>query len=287
MVAVSGAQELTQRQRSKYIFRSSFTSGDASHPLGDWAYKNGYRKAVILATDIVGGHEVLGPFARTFTKLGGHVIQEIYFPGGTPDFAPYLLKINRDADVVVAVLFGGDAIRFVNQYAEFGLKGKIPLISRGFLTDESLLPKMGKNAEGVVTAHQWSAALDTPANKSFRDAYVTKYKRPANAFAESAYVAAKMIAQALDSVKGNVEDKEAFLAALGKAEVDAPRGKVRLDAFHNVVHPIYIRRVQQVGGSLQNVVIDIYPNTGQFWDWAPEQYMALPLYPEMKGKWAK
>ena len=98
---------------------------------------------------------------------------------------------------------------------------------------------------------------------------------------------AQMIARALDAVKGHVENKEAFMAALRKVEVDAPRGKVRLDTFQNVVHTIYIRRVEKRDGVLWNTIIGTYPDVGQFWTWTPEEYLAMTPYPEIKGKWVK
>jgi hypothetical protein len=87
--------------------------------------------------------------------------------------------------------------------------------------------------------------------------------------------------------KGNVENQEAFLAALRKVEIDAPRGKVKLDAHNNPIHPVYVLKVEKKGGALQNSVTGTYPNVSQFWKWSPEAYLTFPTYPEMKGKWAK
>jgi hypothetical protein len=50
---------------------------------------------------------------------------------------------------------------------------------------------------------------------------------------------------------------------------------------------MYLYRVAANGGALQNSVIGASPNVSQFWKWNPEAYLALPTYPEMKGKWAK
>ncbi len=282
----AGADGLTQRQRSEYIFRSSFVNSDGSHPLGDWAYKQGYRKMVLVASDFAAGIEHIGGVARTFTDAGGQVIQEIYPPLGAPDFAPYLTQIRRDADVVAVFAAGADAVRFVNQYAEYGLKGKIPLIGKG-VTDELTLQRQGQAALGIITAFQWSGALDTPANKRFVAAYAAKYKRPATTFSEQGYVGGQMIAQALEAVRGGADNTAAFLAALAKAEVEAPRGKVKVDPFHAPIHNIYVLKVEEKGGALQNSVIFTYPSVNQFWKWTPEAYMAMPAYTEMKGKWAK
>jgi len=247
----------------------------------------GYRKAVIVGSDFAAGHESVGPFARVFTETGGQVIQEIYPPLGAPDFAPYLAQVRRDADVVSVFFAGADAIRFVKQYAEYGLKGKIPLIGKGSITDEVILPSQGDAALGIISTLQWSATLETRANKRFIDAYSAKHKRLPTQFAEQGYVGAQMIAQALDAIKGNVENQEAFLAALKKVEVDAPRGQVKLDAYNNPIHPVYVLKAEKKGGALQNSVTGSYPNVSQFWKWTPEVYLTLPTYPEMKGKWAK
>ena len=96
-----------------------------------------------------------------------------------------------------------------------------------------------------------------------------------------------MIAKALEATRGNIENQQAFLAALSRVEIDAPRGKVRFDAFHNPIYAIYIRKVEKKGSEYVNAVVSIYPNVGQFWKWTPEAYLAMPAYADMKNKWAK
>ncbi len=283
----AGADGLTQKQRSEYIFRSSYSNSQCMHALGDWAYKQGYRKAILMGSDFGASYENVGGFARTFAEAGGQIIQEVYPPLGAPDFAPYLAQVRRDGDVVAVQFAGADALRFVNQYAEYGLKGKLPLIGKGALTDEVILPQEGDAALGIVTCFQWSAALDFPESKRFVTAYAAKYKRPPTIFAEQGYVGAQMIAKALDAAKGNVENREVFLTALRTVEVDAPRGRVKLDAFQNPIDTSYIRKVEKRDSGLQNTVIASYPNTTQFWKWTPEAFMAMPAYGDMKGKWAK
>src|SRR5262245_10774585 len=286
VVMNAGANELTMKLRSPYIFRSSFSNSDGSHALGEWLARQGYKKIVLVASDFGGSIEHIGGVARTFTEAGGQVIQELYPPLGAPDFGPYLAQIKPEANAVVTAVFGIDALRFVKQYTEFGLKEKIPLIGKA-ITTEDLLPAMGDDAVGILSVFHYSAALETPENKRFVEAYRTKFKRIPSGLSDQGYVGAQMIARALEAVKGNVQNQEAFLAALRNVEVDAPRGKVKLDAFQNPVHTIYICKVERRGGVLQNVPVASYPGTNQFWKWTPEQFMALPGYLEMKGKWAK
>jgi branched-chain amino acid transport system substrate-binding protein len=188
----AGADELTKKLRSPYIFRSSFSNSDGSHPTGEWLYKQGYRKAVLMASDFGGSIEHIGGVARTFTEAGGQVIQEIYPPLNTADFAPYLAQIRRDTDVVVTAIFGADALRFVKQYAEYGLKGKLPLVGKA-ITLEDILPAQGDAVIGVLSVFHYSTALDAPENKRFVEAYTAKYKRTPTGMSDQAYVAAQMI----------------------------------------------------------------------------------------------
>src|SRR5262249_51170483 len=151
--------------------------------------------------------------------------------------------------------------------------------------DEAFLEKMGDAALGIVVAFNWSRALDTPENRSFRDAFEAKYKRTVSLTAEAGYVGAQMIARATESVRGNVESLDAFLAARRGVEADAPRGKIRLDSFHNPLQTVYILKTERKDGVLQNTPVATYPNTSQFWTWTAEAFMAMPSYVELKGKW--
>src|SRR5439155_505341 len=130
---------------------------------------------------------------------------------------PYVIEKKTPLMIMNAVavaIFGSDAMRFVAQYAEVGLKGKIPLIGKGGLTDESFLDKLGDPALGIIVAYHWTAALDLPANRRVREAFESRHRRPMNAPAEQGYVGSQMIARALDAVRGDIENLDGFLAAM-------------------------------------------------------------------------
>jgi branched-chain amino acid transport system substrate-binding protein len=76
-----------------------------------------------------------------------------------------------------------------------------------------------------------------------------------------------------------VEDRDALLAALRRVEIkDAPRGPIAVDQWNNPVQTIYVRKVEKVGGKLQNTVIATFPAVGQFYKYNPDEYMKAPLY---------
>jgi branched-chain amino acid transport system substrate-binding protein len=69
------------------------------------------------------------------------------------------------------------------------------------------------------------------------------------------------------------------MKALKKVELsDVPRGPLKLDSYGNPIENIYIRKVERVGGELQNTVIYTYPNVSQFWNYKPEEFLKQPVY---------
>ena len=229
--------------------------------------------------DYAFGWETVGGFQHSFEEAGGQIVQKIWTPLNTNDFAPYLAQIRKDADAVFALFLGRLSLQFAKQYAETGLKGRIPLIGGGTFTDEHALPSMGDEALGIITALHYSAAIDTPANKRFFQAFETKTGRSASYYSEATYTGVRWIVEAIKAVKGNVEDREAFLAALKKVDLaDVPRGPMIVDKYGNPIQNIYVRKVEKVGGKLQNTVIVTFPAVSQFWKYDPDEYMKAPLY---------
>jgi branched-chain amino acid transport system substrate-binding protein len=248
------------------------------HPLADYTYnKLGKRRAVVFGADYPGGYEHVRAFERVFKQLGGTVVKEMWAPMGTTDFAPYLVGL-ENVDVVYAFFFGGDAIRLLKQYREFGLQGKITLVGNN-LADEQILPAIGEGAQSVITAESYSPNIDTPVNRAFVARYRKEYGIVPTQYSEYGYTGARVIFAALEAVKGRVEDKEKFLAALRNVNVsDTPRGPVKLDKYQQAVLTAYIRKAEKVGNEYQNTIIDTIPNVSQFWKWTPEAYMKGPKY---------
>jgi branched-chain amino acid transport system substrate-binding protein len=277
---IVSAEDITQRKRSAYIVRTGWTSAQPSQPFGKWVYDNlGYRKIAMIGYDFAFGWEVAGGFQRTFEDAGGQVVQKLWPPLGNADFAPYLAQLRRDVDAVFCIFSGADALRFAKQYSEAGLKSKLPLIGGGTFTDEHVLRTMGDEVLGVVTALHYSAALATPANKKFVQAYEAKFKQIPSYYSEGAYVGGLALKAALMATGGEVENGEKLLGALRRVDLsDAPRGPIRFDDYGNPVENIYVRKVERMGGQLQNTVIYTFPNVSQFWTFKPEEFLKNPVY---------
>lgn len=277
---IMSADDITQRKIPQWIVRTGWSSSQPHQPFGEYAYNTlKFRKISIVAYDFAFGWECAGGFHKTFEDAGGKILQKIWVPLTAQDMSPYLSQISKDADAVFTVFSGRYTIQFVKQYKEFGLKDKIPLIGGGTVTDEHALPSMGDETIGIITPLIYSEVLDNAANKKFVKGFRAKAKKAASYYSEGTYSGARWIVEAIKKVNGDVENRPNLLAALKQVELkDLPRGPMKLDHYGNPIQNVYIRKVEKVGGALQNTVIHTYPNVSQFWKSKPEEFLKQPVY---------
>ncbi len=260
IVSNAGADVISRERCSKWIFRTSFSNWQTNWPMGGWVAKNVSKEVFLVAPNYQAGKDMMNAFKETYLPAGGKVVAEDYPKLSETDYAPYLTKIKQSgAKAVYAFFSGSDAVNFVKQFDQFGLKQSIKLTGAGFLTEPDVLPAQGRSALGVITGHFYTPLLDNPVNKKFVADFKAKFggKTP-DGFAVQGYDTAEVIVRALKAVNGNTQDKDKLVAAIARTEFDSPRGRFRFDQkSHNVIQPfIYIREVKEVAGGLDNVPID-------------------------------
>jgi len=269
IITQATANQLTAERASPVVFRSAMSSYQ-QEAAGGWyvAAKLGHKRIAVIALDYVAGHEQADGFIRTFMQGGGQSVEKVLIPLGATDVAPYLSRIQSKAgelDAVVAILWGPSAPQWLRAYQDYGLKGKLPLLALGETVSETYLQKVGDAALGIVSWMSYAPTLDTPANKRFVQAFARKYRKEPVFNHHLGYLAAKAAGEATKAVNGNVEDQGRFLEALRKVRFEAPGGSFSFDDKQNAVIPTYIRRVENVGGKLQNTVFDAVRDVDQFW----------------------
>ena len=278
-LSVAAADDMTQRKPNPWFTRGTSTASQCAHPMADYCYKTlGYRRMVLIADDIAYGHEMCAGFQRVFEELGGKVVQKTFPPLTVPDYGTYLAQLNRKVDAIYLGFAGSNGFRYLRQWNEYGLTGKVKVVGGMTALDEAVLRNMGDEALGIVTACWYSAELDNPQNKKFAAAFRSEWKYDPGFYAAATYVEAAVLESALNAVKGNVENKDAFMKALRAVKVDTVRGPVSFDQYGNVVGNVYIRKVERKEGRLVNTVIRTYPNVSQFWTYKPEEFLKNPVY---------
>lgn len=276
----AAAEDLTQRKANPWFVRAVGTSAQANHVLGDYAARElKYKRIAIIADDFAYGHESVAGFQRTFEEAGGKVVQKLWSPLNVADYGTYIGQIKPNVDAVFAAFAGGNGIKFLKQYNEYGLKAKIPVLGSMTSVDEGILKSMGDEALGVISSGWYAAGINNADNKRFVQSINRDYQQDPGFYSMGAYGAALMLEQALKDVKGKIEDKPAFMAALRNVQItNDPRGKISLDALGNPVMDIYVRKVERKGGKLSNTVVKTYPAVSQFWTYNKKDFLANPVY---------
>lgn len=283
-IPIIAADDLTQRKRIPNVIRvAGYSASQMPRPLADWAWKKkGYKKIITISQDYTFGHEQCGGFAQVFTNLGGSVPQQFWHPLNTSDFSPYLAQIQSLApDAVFAMETGADATRFIQQWGNFGLKGKIPLLGAQNFTDQSVIRTLGAECEGIYSSAHFCEGNTSPMTTKFVADYEKQFNKLPSLYGFSMYSGAMWLDAALKAVNGKVEDKDQFLAAVRKVVLEnSPLGRpVRLDAFGNPIYDVFIRETKKRDdGKFWNVPVESYPTVSQFWTYDPETYMKQPPF---------
>jgi branched-chain amino acid transport system substrate-binding protein len=281
---IASADDLTQRAFDPLLIRvGSTSSSQTGHAAGQYAYDQGYRRAVTIGPDYAFGHETVGGFAQTFTEAGGEIIAQLWNPLGTQDFSPYVTQIQGAApDLVFAVETGGDAPRFLQAYQEFGLKGSIPLLGGYTIVEQAVLRSMGDEALGVESLGYYAETRDAPGTQEFVQAYGEAYGgQLPSLYSAGPYTAAQFITRAIEELNGDISDTDAFVETMGDIVLeDTPfTGPYELDEYNNPIYDVYVRSVERDDqGRLVNVIQETIEDVSQFWTYDPEAFLARPVY---------
>jgi branched-chain amino acid transport system substrate-binding protein len=255
------------------VFRVVETTDQGNYPMGKWMVKNTpYRKMVVAGSDYAAGHHSMEAFQAAFEEAGGKVIKSVYPKLGTIDFSSFLPAMDVEgADALYAFFAGTDAVRFVQQYQEFGLKKRIPLYGAATINDAPYLDSMGDAAIGSITGSHYPLTLDTPENRAFVKAYKDKYGELPNRYAEYGYTSGKMIVAAAEALKGEIEDAPRVAKAIKSVagRIVAPSGPLEFDQYNQRIINFYVVKTEKRDGKLVNVIIDRLGKVSQedCWKW--------------------
>ena len=253
IVPNAGAGPVTGPLCAPNVFRTSFSSWQPSYPMGKVALDKGYKNVVTMSWNYGMGRESLDAFEESFTAGGGTIVKQVLVPFPQTEFQSYLSEIaSLKPDAVFVFFAGGGAVKFVKDYDALGLKGKIPLLGSGFLT-EGTIEAQGAAAEGVMTTLHYADTLDNDLNNRFRASYKEQFDKPSDLYAVQGYDTGLLIANALNQLKGDISDRDALINTMANTTINSPRGDFTFSKAHNPVQNIYLRTVENG----ENKVIEI------------------------------
>src|SRR6184192_479255 len=254
VVTVSGTSGVIN-PNNPYMVRTSFTLGQQSGIIAEWAAKNGSKKVAIIQSDWAPGAEATAVFTDAFTKAGGQVVETIKVPLANPDFAPFLQRAkDANPDTLFVFVPASQAAVFAKQFIERGLdKSGIRLIGPGDITDDDDLPGMGDAMIGTVTAGLYSVLHNSPTNKEYVAAFKKANGYRPNFISLGGYDGMHLIYEALKKTQGKT-DGESLINAMKGMKWESPRGPISIDPeTREIVQNVYIGKVEKVDGELYNV----------------------------------
>lgn len=280
----AGADDITKWARVPTVVRTALSASQIGHPMGDYLYNElGLRKVTFIGQDYTFGQEVTLGAIEAFKELGGEVAGLIWSPIGTTDYGPVIAGIPSDTDGVAVTIVGADRIRLFDAWFDFGMDRRHQIYGTYWLHEDAL-PQVDDRAVGLISnSLNYVAGIETEENKAFVDAFVEKHRQMPSWMAESGYTSGLWTKTALDEIEGNIGDTQAFLDAVRNAEINAPRGPLKLDEYDNPIQNVYISEVRKqdhpvLGEILVNVPIKTYEEVSQFWTWGAEEFLARGPY---------
>jgi branched-chain amino acid transport system substrate-binding protein len=245
--------------KSKYIFRSSFSSYQISYPIGEYfATQKGVKEVFTFVADYGFGNESAADFTSGFTKGGGKITGSLKAPLGSADFLPYVTQIKAQNTKDIYSFFSGtDAINYIKAWTQLGMAAAgYKMNGAGFLTEQDVLKEVKEQANGATTSLFWAVTLDNAENKAFVDLYQKEYSLLPDVFAVQAWDGMQAVDLALQAVKGDTTNKDAFIAALENVKFKSPRGDFEFDKeTHNPIQDMYIREVKVQSGQAVNTIV--------------------------------
>ena len=239
--ANAGPHQIAGEQCSPYFFSTSWQNDQTPQAVGEYMNQKGVKSAYLLGPNYAAGKDMLAGVQATFK---GKVIgQDLTKWPDQLDFSAELSKVRAAKPDAVFVFYPGAAgVQFLNQYAQAGLKGTIPLYT-AFTIDELSLPRQKELALGVPGAQQWVNDLPNETNKKYVSGYIAKYKSRPSFYGSQSYDAVNLINSAVVAVKGDLSKKDAMRDEMRKANYKSVRGPYKYGNNHFPIQNFYLQDV--------------------------------------------
>jgi branched-chain amino acid transport system substrate-binding protein len=245
-----GTDAAALRTKANNYFRVCATDDLQGPVAADYAYKVlKARKIAILDDTETYGKGIADEVEKEFKKLGGTVLSHDGIPKGTQDFHAILTKIKAENPDLL--FFGGisttGGILVRKQMPDVGLN--IPYEGGDGIQEPDFPKEVGAAAEGTYATVASIDATRIDAAKGFLAAYKAKFNEDVGSYSANAYVAAKII---IDAVK-----------AVGPDRAKVRAWVANLKDYKSIIGTFGFDK----NGDTTNRIISIYVVKGGKWEW--------------------
>ena len=236
-------------QVGDYIFRVCFIDPFQGEVLAKFAYNDLKARKVAVLKDIQQDYSVglTDSIQKTFTGLGGRVLDPVSYSSGDADFRAILTQVRaQKPDAIFATGYYPEAAIIVRQARELGMT--MPILGGDGWVGDAL--KNGREAlKNTFISNHYSGENPDPIVQNFKTAYRAKFNREPDSIAALGYDAAKVLADSITRAKGTEGPK--LRDAIAASDVAGVTGQLKMNADRNVVKPAVIEEIQFVNGDVK------------------------------------
>src|SRR5579883_51856 len=237
--ANAGPSQIAGELCNKNFFSTSWNNDQTPMAMGEYLNTKGVKTLYVVGPNYAAGKDMLAGVKRSYK---GKVVGEDYtkWPDQL-DFSAELTKIAAAKPDGIFIFYpGAHGVQFLKQYAQAGLKGKIPLY-QVFSIDAITLPQQGELALGTLGAQEWVNDLPNEQNKRYVADFKKKYGVYPSYYGAQSYDAIMLMASAAEALKGDLSNKDKVRAEIMKANFKSLRGDFKFNTNHFPIQNFYIQ----------------------------------------------
>jgi len=237
LVTISASDEITGKDKNPYTFRTSNPVDMENRMMAEFAAKDGVKRVYGVVADYAVGREMWDSLKKKLGAKGVTIAGEDYPALGNKDYSLIADKVAKsDADGVAMIMTGSDAITFLKQSGQIGLKDKKTVFGT-MVMDELMGKAVGEQSYGVNSTLRYHFSEKSPANEKFVAAFKAKYGELPTQFAGEAFDGVSWFLKVVDETGG--WDKEAWLEAFRNSTyTDSVEGTKKMRACDNQAEQI-------------------------------------------------
>jgi branched-chain amino acid transport system substrate-binding protein len=181
MVSVCLDTTITTSKCSRYTFRPFDYAPAQAVAFAPYLVGKMGKKWHIAYLDYAWGQSTRDAYAEEIRKNGGEIVGATGIPLGTADMTSFISGIRGNFDGLFGILFGINAMTFINQAFDLGLTRNHKFAGDGAMAESTHLPALGHKVEGFVGVNRYlpvlDPPLDTPHHRKFLDDAVARLKQ--------------------------------------------------------------------------------------------------------------
>lgn len=211
LVTLSASDRITGEDMAANTFRTSNPVRMENTMMAEFVGRESLGKIYAVVADYGVGRDMWDDLKDRLISAGAEIVAEDYPPLGGRDYALIIDKIqNTDADGVVMIMTGGDAITFLKQSGQVGLKDQKQIFGT-MVMDEMMGEAVGKLSYDVNSTLRYHFSIDNETNRAFVKAYQGKYGIYPDQAAGEAYDGMSWFLDVVDQT--GVWDQKAWIEA--------------------------------------------------------------------------